>query len=79
MKYKKSCMCIFFYQIYFRESFVLCRHLKPCYYRYLNVILSCHYFIYPYIDMPFEKKTGFFQQNCQAFELNFEKNPKKTP
>ena len=29
--------------------------------------------------MPFEKKRGFFQQNCQAFELNFEKKPKKKP
>ena len=27
--------------------------------------------------MPFEKKRGFFQQNCQAFELNFEKKPNK--
>ena len=29
--------------------------------------------------MPFEKKEVFFQQNCQAFELNFEKKNTKKP
>lgn len=66
MKYIKKKLCVYFFLIFFRGSFILYRYLKPCYYRYLNEILrQDYYFFYPNIDMPFEKKVGFFQLNFE--------------